>query len=101
MTNAEDDSRLDRIERIVESNARAIEANSKQTTANTAALTLHNAWFERMEQLVESNARSAEASSNANADMRQAIVSLSQSVEALVRVATSTIERVERLEGQD
>lgn len=66
MTSSDDSSRLDRIEKIVESNARAIEANS-----------------------------------NANADMRQAIISLSQSVEALVRVATSTIERVERLEGRE
>jgi|GEM_PF-4409441 len=38
MTNSNDSNRLDRIEQIIESNARAIAATNQQVTANALAI---------------------------------------------------------------
>jgi ribosomal protein S8 len=96
---------FERMERIVESNARAIEVTQAITNSNARAIEVTQA-------IVNSNARAIEANSNENALMREAIISLVETSEAILEridlqqseirgLQTENRRILDRLEGRD
>jgi methyl-accepting chemotaxis protein len=96
--------RLDRIEATLERTIKVVESNARAIEANRNAFSEVNDTLDRTEKIVESNARAIEANSNAISELKSGMDAAFRNIGAMqdlaVHLETSQIKAQERHDAQ-